>query len=174
MVSEQDSQALHIGDDDVSKLSNEKNSSDRYLNFSDPFNPFRIEKGDDLDAALVSDLLTADNYVSWSRAVSRALRAKNKLGFINGTLLKPSASSDPVLEAWERCNDLVVSWLQNSVSASVKSSLALVDDSRMLWVELRDRFTQQNGPCIFQLKRDLAASSQSQDSVARSSQRFVG
>ncbi|XP_035547144.1 uncharacterized protein LOC118348776 [Juglans regia] len=74
--------------------------------------------------------------------------------------------SDPLFEAWERCNDLVVSWLQNSVSASVKSSLALVDDSRTLWVELKDRFTHQNGPRIFQLKRDLASLSQNQDSVS--------
>ncbi|KAF5461048.1 hypothetical protein F2P56_020874 [Juglans regia] len=142
------------------------NPSSRFLNFSDPFNPFRIENGDNPAAALVSDLLTADNYVSWSRAISRALRAKNKLGFINGTLLKPADPSDPLFEAWERCNDLVVSWLQNFVSSSVKSSLALVDDSRILWIELKDRFTQQNGPRIFQLKRDLASLSQNQDSIS--------
>ncbi|KAF5480603.1 hypothetical protein F2P56_001339 [Juglans regia] len=143
-----------------------KPSNERYLNFSDPFNPFRIDNGDNPATALVSDLLNADNYVSWSRAISRALHAKNKLGFINGNLPKPTDVADPLLEAWERCNDLVVSWLQNSVRASVKSSLALVDDSRILWLELQDRFTQQNGPRIFQLKRDLASLSQGQDSVS--------
>ncbi|KAF5453563.1 hypothetical protein F2P56_028460, partial [Juglans regia] len=152
-------------ENDVLKSTNDKPSFERYLNFFDPFNPFRIENGDNPAATLVSDLLTADNYVSWSRAASRALRAKNKLGFINGTILKPTDSSDPLLEAWERCNDLVVSWLQNSVSASVKSSLTLVDDSKILWMELKDRFTQQNGPRIFQLKRDLAGLSQNQDPV---------
>ncbi|KAG7984224.1 hypothetical protein I3843_04G148200 [Carya illinoinensis] len=124
-------------------------SNERYLNFLDPFNPFRIDNGDNPAAALVSDFLTADNYVSWSRAISRALRTKNKLGFINGTLPKSTDATDPLLEAWEQCNDLVVSWLQNSVSSFVKSSLALVGDSRILWLELQDRFTQQNGQyCI--------------------------
>ncbi|XP_024444651.1 uncharacterized protein LOC112324715 [Populus trichocarpa] len=94
---------------------NDTNPKNKYLNFSDPFNPFRIENGDNPAAALVSELLTADNYVSWSRAISRALRAKNKLAFVNGTLSKPTDISDPLFEAWERCNDLVVSWLQNSV-----------------------------------------------------------
>ncbi|KAF5451888.1 hypothetical protein F2P56_026948 [Juglans regia] len=152
--------------EETPKSTNANKSSQGYLNFSDPFNPFRIETGDNPATALVSDLLDTDNYVSWSHAISRALWAKNKLEFINGTLLKPVDISDPLFEAWERCNDLVVSWLQNSVSASVKSSLALVDDSRTLWVELKDRFTHQNGPSIFQLKRDLTGLSQNQDSVS--------
>ena len=87
------------------------NPKNKYLNFSDPFNPFRIENGDNPAAALVSELLTTDNYVSWSRAISRALRAKNKLAFVTGTLSKPTDISDPLFEVWERCNDLVVSWL---------------------------------------------------------------
>ncbi|KAB5557482.1 hypothetical protein DKX38_008391 [Salix brachista] len=140
--------------------------TNKFLDFSDPFNPFRIENGDNPAAALVSELLTTDNYVSWSRAISRALRAKNKIGFVNGTLPKPTDVSDLLFEAWERCNDLVVSWLQNSVSPSVKSSLVLVDDARVLWLELRDRFTHQNGPRIFQLKRDLASLSQNQDNIS--------
>ncbi|XP_052184702.1 uncharacterized protein LOC127796557 [Diospyros lotus] len=93
-------------------------ANERFLKFSDPFNPFRINNGDNPAAALVSDLLTNDNYVSWSQAVSRALRAKNKLGFINETISKPQDATDPIFEAWERRNDLVVSWLQNSDLAS--------------------------------------------------------
>ncbi|KAF9667412.1 hypothetical protein SADUNF_Sadunf15G0020300 [Salix dunnii] len=149
-----------------SQVFNDTNPTNKYLNFSDSFNPFRIENGDNPVAALVPELLTADNYVSWSRAISRALRAKNKLAFVNGTLPKPTDISDPLFEAWERCNDLVVSWLQNSISPSVKSSLVLVEDSRVLWLELRDRFTHQNGPRIFQLKRDLASLSQNQDNIS--------
>lgn len=55
------------------------------------------------------DFLTADNYVSWSHVVSRALHTKNKIGFINGMITKPVDSADPLFEAWERCNHLVVS-----------------------------------------------------------------
>ncbi|KAA8520885.1 hypothetical protein F0562_011558 [Nyssa sinensis] len=104
----------------------------------DPFNPFRIDNGDNPATALVSDLLTADNYVNWSRAVSRALQAKKKLGFINGIISKPQDATDPIFEAWEHCNDLVVSWLQNSDELAIYNPI-LVRDCGKLKV-LNDRY----------------------------------
>ncbi|KAF5449681.1 hypothetical protein F2P56_030100 [Juglans regia] len=98
--------------------------------------------------------------------MQRALRAKNKLGFINGEISKPTSTNDPLLEAWERCNDLVTSWLQNSISPSIKSSIALVNKASVVWTELQERFTQQNGARIFQLKRALAGLKQEQDPVS--------
>ncbi|KAF5451070.1 hypothetical protein F2P56_031369 [Juglans regia] len=91
---------------------------------------------------------------------------KINLVFINDTLLKPQDLTDPLHEAWERCNALVVSWLQNSISSSLKSSIALVDDARQIWVELKYRFTQQNGHRIFQLKKALTGLNQENDSVS--------
>lgn len=35
---------------------------------------------------LVNSLLTGDNYPKWQKAMTRALNAKNKLGFVDGTL----------------------------------------------------------------------------------------
>ncbi|XP_035544635.1 uncharacterized protein LOC118348018 [Juglans regia] len=91
---------------------------------------------------------------------------QNKLGFINGTLSKPKKTSDPLHEAWERCNDLVVSWLHNSINPTLKSSIALVDDAKQIWEELKDRFIQQNGHRIFQLKKSLTSLQQENDSVS--------
>ncbi|KAF5450238.1 hypothetical protein F2P56_030605 [Juglans regia] len=96
----------------------------------------------------------------------RALRAKNKFGFINGTLTKPTDLTDPLYDAWERCNDLVVSWLHNSINPTLKSSIALVDNAQQIWTELKDRFTQQNGHRIFQLKKALTGLQQDTDSVS--------
>ncbi|XP_031279176.1 uncharacterized protein LOC116137632 [Pistacia vera] len=137
-----------------------------YLNFTDPSNPFRLDHGDNPTITLVPNLLTSDNYATWYRAMRRALRAKNKLGFILGTLLKPTSPTDPLFDLWERCNDLIVSWIQNSISPSLKSSVAFVNDAKELWQDLYDRFSQQNGYCIFQLKRDLANLLQERDSVS--------
>lgn len=52
---------------------------------------------DNLGPLLVSSPLTGDNYTSWSRAMMRALSAKNKFGFIDGTLpqlLKTNSTHD--------------------------------------------------------------------------------
>ena len=38
---------------------------------------------------LVSQPLTPDNYNTWSRAMIGALKAKNKLSFVDGTFKKP-------------------------------------------------------------------------------------
>ncbi|XP_042957991.1 uncharacterized protein LOC122293478 [Carya illinoinensis] len=122
----------------------------RFLNFSDQNNPYRIEHGDNTAASLVADLLTTENYVTWSRAMRRALRAKNKIGFINGDIKRPA----------------MVSWIHNSVSNSVRTSLVFVDDACAIWKELQDRLSQQNGPRIFQLKKSLASLSQGDDSVS--------
>ena len=112
------------------------NTLSRYLNLSDPANPFRLDHGDNPAITLVSELLTTDNYATWSRAMRRALRAKNKIGFINGNLLQPTDSMDPLFDLWERCNDMVVSWIQNSVSPSIKSSVVFVDDAKEIWQDL--------------------------------------
>ncbi|KAI9162245.1 hypothetical protein LWI28_025312 [Acer negundo] len=52
--------------------------------------PFLIHHFDNPTAVLVSPVLSGDNYGTWSRAITMALRAKNKLGFVDGTLIKPS------------------------------------------------------------------------------------
>ncbi|XP_031271963.1 uncharacterized protein LOC116130354 [Pistacia vera] len=108
----------------------------RFLN--DPTNPFQLDHGDNPSVSLVPDLLTINNYTTWSGAMQHALRANNKLGFVNGELTKPTNPSDPLLQPWERCNDML---------------------------ELRERFTQQNGSRIH-LKKTLAGLHQDQDLVS--------
>ncbi|KAF5458182.1 hypothetical protein F2P56_022236, partial [Juglans regia] len=138
----------------------------QYLNLTDPSNPFRLDTGDTPAVILVTDLLTSENYSTWSRAMRRALRAKNKLAFISGLISKPTDPDNPLFDLWERCNDMVVSWLQNSISPSIKSSVAFVDDAREIWLDLEDRFSHQNGPRIYQLKKTLASLLQESDTVS--------
>ena len=53
--------------------------SSKFLNLCDPSNPYRLDNGDNPTLNLVTDLLHTDNYATWSRAMHRALRTKNKL-----------------------------------------------------------------------------------------------
>jgi hypothetical protein len=59
-----------------------------YFNFTDPNNPYRIENGDHTSLVLVTELLTIEKYITRSRAMRRALKAKNKLGFIFGNIVR--------------------------------------------------------------------------------------
>ncbi|KAF5442808.1 hypothetical protein F2P56_035426 [Juglans regia] len=142
------------------------NPPSRYLNLADPTNPYRLDHSDSPSITLVADLLTTENYTTWSRSMKRALRAKNKLGFIDDTLTKPNFPDGPLIDLWNRCNDMVVSWIQNSITTSLKSSVAFVDDAYEIWMDLHERLSHQNGPRIFQLKKALASLSQENDSVS--------
>ncbi|KAF5462485.1 hypothetical protein F2P56_018489 [Juglans regia] len=137
----------------------------KYTNLADPTNPYRLETSYNPGTVLVTELLTVENFSTWSRSIHRALRAKNKLGFLNGTLTKPSDPHNPLFELWERCNDMVVSWLQNSISLPLRSFVPFVDDAHLLWTELQERFSPQNGPRIYELKKTLATLTQDEDSV---------
>ena len=84
-----------------------------------------------------------------------ALSAKNKLGFINGTITKPTASAKVELEQWIRCNDMIKSWLLNSISLEIYSSVIYCDLASEIWTDLKERFSQVNGPRLFELEQSI-------------------
>ena len=52
----------------------------------DQANPFFLHQADGPGMVLVSQVLTGDNYGSWSKAMIVALSVKNKLGFVDGSI----------------------------------------------------------------------------------------
>ncbi|MCI40233.1 integrase catalytic region, partial [Trifolium medium] len=78
---------------------------------------------------------------AWSRAMQRALGAKNKLSFVDGSLEIP-----PLLDLnryrWERCNHLVHSWLLNSVSDPIASTIVFLENAIDVWRDLHERFSK--------------------------------
>ena len=89
----------------------------------DSTDPFFLHRGDSPGAMIVSTLLNGDNYNSWKRAMMMALSAKNKLDFVNGALPKPASLADSIGLAWTRCNNIVLSWLLNSVLKEIATSI---------------------------------------------------
>lgn len=77
-----------------------------------------------------------------------ALNAKNKLSFVDGSLLKPTTSSTDI-RLCERYNDMVLSWMLNSIDKSIVDSLINVDSPRAIWLDLQDHFSQSNNPASF-------------------------
>ncbi|PKI50879.1 hypothetical protein CRG98_028731, partial [Punica granatum] len=58
---------------------------------------YRLASSDSTGAQVIGCALNGDNYLTWSRAMLIALRARNKLAFIDGTLEKPG-DDDPLRE----------------------------------------------------------------------------
>lgn len=84
----------------------------------DVYHPYYLQSSDNPGIALVTQSLTSQNYNQWSRSIKLALSAKNKLGMIDGTLSQPAESSN-LFGLWSRCNDMVLSWLLNSISHEI-------------------------------------------------------
>ena len=84
----------------------------------DLYDPYLINNTDSSDLILVSQPLTLENWNSWKRAILMALGGRNKLGFVDGTIPPPDPK-DPLHCAWLRNNNIVASWLMNSISKEV-------------------------------------------------------
>ncbi|XP_029130252.1 uncharacterized protein LOC114916863 [Cajanus cajan] len=65
-------------------------------------------------------------------------------------------SFDPSFDAWERCNNLVLSWIFNSVEPQIAQS-----------VLLKTRFAQGDKVRIFELQQELASMKQGSNSVTQ-------
>ncbi|XP_070035678.1 uncharacterized protein [Nicotiana tomentosiformis] len=83
---------------------------------------------------LVSFMFDGRGYGGWRRAVVIAMSAKNKLGFIDGSLVIPAADSG-LQRAWARCNDMLQKELSDVVQGS-SSVTTYFTKVKSLWDEL--------------------------------------
>lgn len=84
-----------------------------------------------------------------------ALKEKNKIGFVNGLIARPMFA-DSSYGLWERCNNTVSSWIISSVSKDIAGNIICAKKAKDIWQNLKSRYTQRNGPKIFQLEKDLS------------------
>ncbi|XP_076939220.1 uncharacterized protein LOC143607795 [Bidens hawaiensis] len=93
-----------------------------------------------------------------------ALSAKNKIGFINNTLTMPEYEQQ--LKIWQRCNDLVISWILNTLTRDISDSVLYAEASQILWNELNSRYGQANGAKFFQFQKNLCQSTQGRSNIS--------
>ncbi|KAH0692695.1 hypothetical protein KY290_023284 [Solanum tuberosum] len=55
--------------------------------------PYTMQPTDNPGVFLVTCLLIQDNYSTWRRAMKNSLLAKSKLGFVDGSLQRPTSNS---------------------------------------------------------------------------------
>ncbi|KAM2897971.1 hypothetical protein COP2_007554 [Malus domestica] len=104
--------------------------------WENPNHPFFLHHSDQPGAILVPHPLVEDNYNTWVQSMSMALTVKNKLGFVDGTITKPSEGNLEELQQWNRCNNLVKTWLLGSMSREISGSIINCKDARQMWTDL--------------------------------------
>ena len=106
-----------------------------------PHSPYYVHPSENPSTSLVSPLPDPTNYNSWCISMSIALSEKNKLEFIDGSLLQ-TAPNHALHIAWKRSNNMVVSWLIHSVSPSIRQSILWLDNAVDIWRDLKSRYSQ--------------------------------
>ena len=119
----------------------------------DPRSPFFLHHGESPGAILVTQLLTKDNYPTWARAMRMALDAKSNLGFVDASITACMAITPLEKIAWSKNNSMISSWILNSVSPHITTSVIYRDTALEVWNALGNCFSQANGPRISQLQK---------------------
>ena len=97
---------------------------------------------------LVANTFCGEDFDSWKRTFLRALSSKNKVGFVDGSAEQP-ANDSPLLPFWKRCNDLVASWILNSLHKDISGNVLYCNTTTEMWEELVERFGQSNKAKLF-------------------------
>ena len=116
--------------------------------------PLYLHNNDHPGLVLIAKkLLGPDNYGPWSRSMRIALNARNKFVIVSGSFEKPAEDS-PLLPQWERVNDMIITWILNTVADDISDGLSYVTTAKEVWNELLERFSGTNGYRIYQILKD--------------------
>ncbi|XP_075074863.1 uncharacterized protein LOC142162413 [Nicotiana tabacum] len=145
-----------MGDESV----NLSSQSDGFAVFTlDPSHPLYIHPSDSPGTHLVSPPFDGTGFVAWRKSMLVSLSAKNKLALIDSRQFKPSSDS-PYYPYWERCNDMVVAWITNSLSRDIATSILGYDTAKEIWSDINERFGQSNGSKFIQIQKKIGTISQ--------------
>ncbi|XP_021671753.2 uncharacterized protein LOC110658442 [Hevea brasiliensis] len=83
------------------------------------------------------------------------LRAKDKLGFVDGSYEAPVVGS-ATFDKWRKVDSMVTSWILSSLSKELVDAFIYAPSSKDLWEEIKERFGESNGPLLYKLKREIS------------------
>lgn len=125
--------------------------------------PYYLHPSDNPGALITSVLLRGDNYTEWATELSNSIQAKRKLGFLNGSIPKPT--TEPDISRWLATNSMLVGWIRTSIDPKIHSTVTFVPDAHKLWETLQSRFSVRNGVRIHQLRDAISSCQQNGQTV---------
>lgn len=102
------------------------------FSFSDMQNPLFLHPSDNPLSISVSKLQGAADYRAWKRSMEIQLSSKRKLGFVQGTEIRSATDATEALQ-WDTSNSMVISWIHNNVSDSIKNSVLFITSASEVW-----------------------------------------
>ena len=125
--------------------------------------PYNLHPSDNPGALITPVLLRGDNYSEWAVELWNSLQAKQKIGFLDGSVLKPTTNPD--LARWTSTNSMIVGWIRTSIDPQVRSTVTHVADASKLWESLKQRFSVKNAVRKHLLQDEITNCKQNVQSV---------
>lgn len=123
-------------------------------NVTDHNSPLYIHASDYPRQMHVNDALNDNNYIDWSQEMMNFLFAKNKTGFVDGSIKKPEQDS-PTYMAWMRCDAMIKGWLNTAMEKEIRVSVKYASTAEEIWSDLQERFGKESAPRAYELKQSL-------------------
>nr|XP_016481241.1 PREDICTED: uncharacterized protein LOC107802288 [Nicotiana tabacum] len=127
--------------------------------------PLFLHSSDIPGMSLVAVPFSGYGFGGWKRSIIVSLLARNKIAFIDGSFPKPTVGS-PESKQWDRCNNIVISWLTSSLTPEIAESVQYSDTGPLdiasyfnklnkLWDELGTMGSNHANTCICAVKEGL-------------------
>ncbi|XP_047317262.1 uncharacterized protein LOC124920751 [Impatiens glandulifera] len=113
-----------------------------------------MHNSDHTSAIICTTIFNGGNYIGWSSGMRLALEAKSKLGFIDGSLVVRKESE--VFDKWRKMDCLVRSWILNTMSDEIKSNYSSTTTALDLWLDIKERYQENNGPQSYQIQKAIS------------------
>nr|GMC49225.1 retrovirus-related Pol polyprotein from transposon TNT 1-94 [Ipomoea batatas] len=131
----------------------------------DVMSPYFLHAFDAPGHIYVIEILRDGNYGEWVNDMRDALFAKNKMGFVDGSLSTPTPDS-PYLQQLMRCNAMVKGWLKSAMDRDMRNSIRYANTARDIWVDLEERFGKGSAPRAFEIRRAVVLLRQEKASIS--------
>ncbi|XP_071714381.1 uncharacterized protein [Rutidosis leptorrhynchoides] len=125
----------------------------------DTNSPFYIHASDYPKQMQVNETLNDNNYADWSQEMMNFLFAKNKVGFVDGSLKRPEQTAAEYM-LWMRCDAMVKGWLTTAMEKEIRSSVKYANAASEIWNNLKERFGKESAPRAYELKQTLSMTHQ--------------
>ncbi|XP_071708523.1 uncharacterized protein [Rutidosis leptorrhynchoides] len=140
-------------------------SSGKKTETPDTNSPYYIHASDYPKQMHVNETLNDHNYPDWSQEMLNFFYAKNKVGFIDKSIPKPTPESADYM-LWMRCDAMVKGWLTTAMEKEIRSSVKYANTASEIWEDLKERFGKVSAPRAYELKQTLSMTHQDGTSVS--------
>ncbi|KAL9419015.1 hypothetical protein AB3S75_036882 [Citrus x aurantiifolia] len=117
----------------------------------------------DLQNIPAAHRLNGKNYLKWSQFVRTFLKGRGKISHLLGTGPKPG---DPIFDAWDEADAMVMSWLWNSMVPEISDTCMFLPTVKEIWEAVEKTYSKVSDAAqIYEIKTKIAATKQGGRSV---------